>query len=134
MQLRFFKKPTCDIAELLFVWWYSARALFCVVKCLDVCVLCREAEPAENHLKDMLQQLNTLIAAKPSEKASVCQGECTLLTVVDILLGSVFVYLIIFVLVNTVYKVFSFLFCISRRGRGSCMCSYLLDQQMGGLL
>lgn len=83
VQLRFFKKPTCDIAELLFVWRYSARALFCVVKCLDLCVLCRETEPAENHLKDMLQQLNTLIAAKPSEKASVCQGECTLLAVVD---------------------------------------------------
>lgn len=43
-----------------------------------VCVLCREAEPAENHLKDMLQQLNTLIATKPSEKATICQGEHSL--------------------------------------------------------
>lgn len=37
--------------------------------------LSREPEPAENHLKDMLQQLNVLIAAKPSEKAVVCQGD-----------------------------------------------------------
>lgn len=43
-----------------------------------VCVLFREPEPAENHLKDMLQQLVGLIAAKPSEKAVVCQGDCTL--------------------------------------------------------
>lgn len=35
----------------------------------------REVEPAENHLKDMLQQLNSVMAAKPSEKATVCQGE-----------------------------------------------------------
>uniref|UniRef100_A0A8C4I1R8 Serine/threonine-protein kinase PLK n=1 Tax=Dicentrarchus labrax TaxID=13489 RepID=A0A8C4I1R8_DICLA len=45
--------------------------------CLIVflCVLCREPEPSENHLKDMLQQLNSIIAAKPSEKAVVCQEE-----------------------------------------------------------
>lgn len=35
----------------------------------------REPEPAENHLKDMLQQLIGLIAAKPAEKAVVCQEE-----------------------------------------------------------
>ncbi|XP_037620896.1 serine/threonine-protein kinase PLK1 [Sebastes umbrosus] len=35
----------------------------------------RDPEPAENHLKDMLQQLNSIIAAKPSEKAVVCQEE-----------------------------------------------------------
>ncbi|XP_060910946.1 serine/threonine-protein kinase PLK1 [Labrus mixtus] len=35
----------------------------------------REPEQAENHLKDMLQQLNSIIAAKPSEKAVICQGE-----------------------------------------------------------
>ncbi|XP_068445496.1 serine/threonine-protein kinase PLK1 [Clinocottus analis] len=35
----------------------------------------REAEPMECHLKDMLQQLNSIIAAKPSEKAVICQGE-----------------------------------------------------------
>lgn len=40
-----------------------------------VSFLSREPEPAENHLKDMLQQLNILIAAKPSEKAVVCQGD-----------------------------------------------------------
>ncbi|KAM3623021.1 uncharacterized protein V6R79_006072 [Siganus canaliculatus] len=33
------------------------------------------AEPAENHLKDLLQQLNSIVAAKPSEKAVVCQEE-----------------------------------------------------------
>ncbi|CAJ1054028.1 serine/threonine-protein kinase PLK1 [Xyrichtys novacula] len=35
----------------------------------------REVEPSENHLKDMLQQLNSIIAAKPSEKAVICQEE-----------------------------------------------------------
>lgn len=35
----------------------------------------REPELAENHLKDMLQQLNSIIAAKPSEKAVICQEE-----------------------------------------------------------
>ncbi|XP_070684633.1 serine/threonine-protein kinase PLK1 [Pempheris klunzingeri] len=35
----------------------------------------REPEPAENHLKDMLQQLNSIIAAKPSEKPVICQEE-----------------------------------------------------------
>uniref|UniRef100_A0AAX7TY98 Serine/threonine-protein kinase PLK n=1 Tax=Astatotilapia calliptera TaxID=8154 RepID=A0AAX7TY98_ASTCA len=35
----------------------------------------REVEPSENHLKDMLQQLNSIIAAKPSEKAFVRQEE-----------------------------------------------------------
>lgn len=40
--------------------------------------MCREVEPSENHLKDMLQQLNSIIAAKPSEKAVVRQGECWL--------------------------------------------------------
>ncbi|XP_040891069.1 serine/threonine-protein kinase PLK1 isoform X2 [Toxotes jaculatrix] len=35
----------------------------------------REAEPSENHLKDMLQQLNSIIAAKPSEKAVIRQEE-----------------------------------------------------------
>lgn len=33
------------------------------------------AEPAENHLKDLLQQLNSIVAAKPSEKAVICQEE-----------------------------------------------------------
>ncbi|KAK5899023.1 hypothetical protein CesoFtcFv8_008542 [Champsocephalus esox] len=35
----------------------------------------REPEPAECHIKEMLQQLNTIIAAKPSEKAVICQEE-----------------------------------------------------------
>lgn len=35
----------------------------------------REPEPAECHIKEMLQQLNTVIAAKPSEKAVICQEE-----------------------------------------------------------
>ncbi|XP_029360589.1 serine/threonine-protein kinase PLK1 isoform X2 [Echeneis naucrates] len=35
----------------------------------------REAEPPESHLKDMLQQLNSIIAAKPSEKAIIRQEE-----------------------------------------------------------
>uniref|UniRef100_H3CS56 Serine/threonine-protein kinase PLK n=1 Tax=Tetraodon nigroviridis TaxID=99883 RepID=H3CS56_TETNG len=35
----------------------------------------REPELPENHLKDLLQQLVGLIAAKPSEKAVVCQEE-----------------------------------------------------------
>lgn len=35
----------------------------------------REVEPSENNLKDMLQQLNSIIAAKPSEKAVICQEE-----------------------------------------------------------
>lgn len=55
----------------------SQNFSFPVVEWL-VCVLCRESEPAENHLKDMLQQLNTLIATKPSEKATICQGEHSL--------------------------------------------------------
>lgn len=50
---------------------------------LDLPVVVREVEPAENHLKDMLQQLNTLMASKPSEKATICQGESTPLTLVD---------------------------------------------------
>ncbi|KAF3687912.1 Serine/threonine-protein kinase PLK1 [Channa argus] len=35
----------------------------------------REAEPPECHLKNMLQQLNSIIAAKPSEKAVIRQEE-----------------------------------------------------------
>ncbi|KAE8300436.1 Serine/threonine-protein kinase PLK1 [Larimichthys crocea] len=35
----------------------------------------RDSEPAENNLKDMLHQLNSIIAAKPSEKAVICQEE-----------------------------------------------------------
>ncbi|XP_033943400.1 serine/threonine-protein kinase PLK1 [Pseudochaenichthys georgianus] len=35
----------------------------------------REPEPAECHIKEMLKQLNTIIAAKPSEKAVICQEE-----------------------------------------------------------
>ncbi|MED6290324.1 Serine/threonine-protein kinase plk1 [Characodon lateralis] len=35
----------------------------------------KEAEPSENHLKDMLQQLNSIMASKPSEKAVVRQEE-----------------------------------------------------------
>lgn len=38
-------------------------------------LLCRDAEPSECHLKDMLQQLNGILAAKPSEKAVIRQGE-----------------------------------------------------------
>uniref|UniRef100_A0A3Q1DGG0 Serine/threonine-protein kinase PLK n=1 Tax=Amphiprion ocellaris TaxID=80972 RepID=A0A3Q1DGG0_AMPOC len=34
-----------------------------------------EVEPSENHLKDMLQQLNSIIATKPSEKAVIRQEE-----------------------------------------------------------
>ena len=42
---------------------------------VPLCV-CREAEPTpECHLKDLLQQLNTIIAAKPSEKPNIRQGE-----------------------------------------------------------
>lgn len=43
----------------------------------------REAEPSECHLKDMLQQLNTIIAARPSEKAVIRQGEWRLSSFVD---------------------------------------------------
>ncbi|XP_022076396.2 serine/threonine-protein kinase PLK1 isoform X2 [Acanthochromis polyacanthus] len=35
----------------------------------------REVEPSENHLKDMLEQLNSIIATKPSEKAVIRQEE-----------------------------------------------------------
>ncbi|TKS68523.1 Serine/threonine-protein kinase PLK1 [Collichthys lucidus] len=35
----------------------------------------RDSEPAENNLKDMLHQLNSIVAAKPSEKAVICQEE-----------------------------------------------------------
>lgn len=35
----------------------------------------REAEPSDCHLKDMLQQLNSIIAAKPAEKAVIRQEE-----------------------------------------------------------
>ncbi|XP_035492660.1 serine/threonine-protein kinase PLK1 isoform X2 [Scophthalmus maximus] len=35
----------------------------------------REPEPSECHLKDMLQQLNTIIAAKPSERPFIRQEE-----------------------------------------------------------
>lgn len=35
----------------------------------------REVEPAENHLKDLLQQLTSVTAAKPSDRPTVCQGE-----------------------------------------------------------
>lgn len=62
----------------LFIWHKSALFIF-----FDLCVVVREVEPAENHLKDMLQQLNTLMAAKPSEKATICQGESTPRTLVD---------------------------------------------------
>lgn len=59
-----------------YVLWYSTRNIFfSVLKCRALHFLCRDAEPAENHLKDMLHQLNSIIAAKPSEKAVVCQGE-----------------------------------------------------------
>lgn len=52
------------------------------------CAFClREVEPAENNLKEMLQQLNSFLATKPSEKVAICQGERTSA------LGSVFVCL-----------------------------------------
>ncbi|XP_035993321.1 serine/threonine-protein kinase PLK1 [Fundulus heteroclitus] len=35
----------------------------------------KEAEPSENHLKDMLQQLNSIMASKPSEKTLIRQEE-----------------------------------------------------------
>nr|XP_020478474.1 serine/threonine-protein kinase PLK1 isoform X2 [Monopterus albus] len=35
----------------------------------------RDAEPSEHHLKDLLEQLNSVIAAKPAEKAVRCQEE-----------------------------------------------------------
>ncbi|XP_037327871.2 serine/threonine-protein kinase PLK1 [Pungitius pungitius] len=35
----------------------------------------REPEATECHLKDLLQQLNSIIAAKPAEKAVICQEE-----------------------------------------------------------
>lgn len=53
------------------------KSSFCVLKCIFIYGVCRDVEPVEIHLKDMLQQLNGLIAAKPSEKAVICQGECT---------------------------------------------------------
>lgn len=82
----------------------------------------RDVEPAENYLKDMLQQLNTLMATKPSEKATICQGDSTPLTLVDM-----------FFVVKSLY-IHLFVIYICRRSRRSCMCSYLLDQQVGGLL
>lgn len=47
----------------------------------------------------MLQQLNTLIAAKPSEKATICQGERSLQAIVAYrtILGSIFVYIYIYI-------------------------------------
>ncbi|KAM4594486.1 serine/threonine-protein kinase PLK1 [Fundulus diaphanus] len=35
----------------------------------------KEAEPSENHLKDMLQQLNSIMVSKPSEKTVIRQEE-----------------------------------------------------------
>lgn len=73
----------------------------------------------------MLQQLNSIIAAKPSEKAVVRQGECWLfMTVLHVSLSW-----IIYVL-HTEMSIL----LINRGGRGSCMHPHLLDQQMGGLL
>lgn len=107
---------------------------FCsVLKCRALYFLCRDSEPAENNLKDMLHQLNSIIAAKPSEKAVICQGERRLLSLHD---KSFLVFFsfsdphfrdLIFVPVS----VSLFCLCVSRRGRGSCMYSHLLDQQMG---
>uniref|UniRef100_A0A3Q2NWH2 Serine/threonine-protein kinase PLK n=1 Tax=Fundulus heteroclitus TaxID=8078 RepID=A0A3Q2NWH2_FUNHE len=42
---------------------------------LPYCFIRREAEPSENHLKDMLQQLNSIMASKPSEKTLIRQEE-----------------------------------------------------------
>lgn len=47
----------------------------CLLSLYSPILVVREVEPAENHLKDMLQQLVSVMAAKPSEKATVCQGE-----------------------------------------------------------
>uniref|UniRef100_A0A672Z5G5 Serine/threonine-protein kinase PLK n=1 Tax=Sphaeramia orbicularis TaxID=375764 RepID=A0A672Z5G5_9TELE len=41
----------------------------------DLFAVCREAEPSDWHLRDMLQQLNSIIAAKPAEKAVIRQEE-----------------------------------------------------------
>lgn len=123
------------------VWGYVLcdilQETFCsVLKCRALYFLCRDSEPAENNLKDMLHQLNSIIAAKPSEKAVICQGERRLLSLHD---KSFFVFFsfsdphfrdLIFVPVS----VSLFCLCVSRRGRGSCMYSHLLDQQMGWLL
>lgn len=54
--------------------WYL-RLDFVDVDKFCVLYVCREAESSENNLKDMLQQLNSIIAAKPSEKAVISQGE-----------------------------------------------------------
>uniref|UniRef100_A0A3Q3L9M7 Serine/threonine-protein kinase PLK n=1 Tax=Mastacembelus armatus TaxID=205130 RepID=A0A3Q3L9M7_9TELE len=51
---------------------------FHVRKCFDffVCArMCREPEPLQTHLKDMLDQLNSIIATKPAEKAVIRQEE-----------------------------------------------------------
>lgn len=86
---------------------------------MSVCVVFREPELPENHLKDLLQQLVGLIAAKPSEKAVVCQGDGTLTP-----------FHCVFLSISTLTLFFS----RSRRGRGSRLYSHLLDQQMGRLL
>lgn len=111
------------------------KSLISCSRCLDLCVLCREVEPVENHLKDMLQQLNGFLATKASEKAGICQGERTLLTSVDkSVLGSLFVHLCACRHCIQIGGFFCFVFVISRRRRGSSMYTDLLDQQMGGLL
>lgn len=79
--------------------------------------MCREAEPEECYLKDMLQQLNSIISAKPSEKAVIRQGESSRLQELPKLSA---------VLVSPSYRkplVFDF-----RGSRGSCVYSHLLDQ------
>lgn len=125
------------------VWRYVLcdilQETFCsVLKCRALYFLCRDSEPAENNLKDMLHQLNSIIAAKPSEKAVICQGERRLLSLHDKSFFVLFFFSfsdphfrdLIFVPVS----VSLFCLCVSRRGRGSCMYSHLLDQQMGWLL
>lgn len=88
-----FKTPTRVIVRIACASLFY-RSLISCSRCLDLCVLCREVEPAENHLKEMLQQLNGFLATKPSEKGVVCQGERTLLASVEkSVLGSAFVHL-----------------------------------------
>uniref|UniRef100_A0AAQ5YQV9 Serine/threonine-protein kinase PLK n=1 Tax=Amphiprion ocellaris TaxID=80972 RepID=A0AAQ5YQV9_AMPOC len=53
----------------------NKESYFRVDKCFVSYSACREVEPSENHLKDMLQQLNSIIATKPSEKAVIRQEE-----------------------------------------------------------
>lgn len=83
----------------------------------DLCA--RDLEPAENNLKDLLQQLNSILAAKPAERPLVRQGEAPVAPAIARPAQPV----------STGRRFFG-----CRGGRGPRVHSHLLDQQVGGLL